>query len=477
MLERARRIEAEFEALDSDVASLRDVISGQVRVGLIGTTARWLVPPLLTAIGERYPEVSVVVLDATTSSLVLNLLSGAIDLAVLNLPIDEAELLVEPLFDEDRLLIVPKGHPLYDRDSVDLSELVHHELLLEARARRSATCSTPQPPSRASASARRPSSTACACWPRWCSAGTAPGSCRRPQRRSASAGDWRRVQVTGVPGRSVGLVRRRRGLLSAAQRVVADGIRSVVADDARRSRRDPSPAQCERPANSVLSVTGGGPSEPPEAVGCTRISHLENTTVADSITITDNRTGEQVEIPILDGGVDAKAWSKLLPGVWFHDPAFGATSGVASSITELDGEAGILRYRGYPIEQLAEKLELPRGRLPADPRRPAHAGPVRGLALRDHPPHVHPRERAQALHGGLPPRRPPHGHARVHRRRAVDLLPRGQGHRGPRRPDEADRPPDRQDADAGRRRLPPLRRACRSSTRTTASTSPPTSCR
>ena len=45
------------------------------------------------------------------------------------------------------------------------------------------------------------------------------------------AGDWRRVQVTGVPGRSVGLVRRRRGLLSAAQRVVAEGVRSVVADD------------------------------------------------------------------------------------------------------------------------------------------------------------------------------------------------------------------------------------------------------
>ena len=77
--------------------------------------------------------------------------------------------------------------------------------------------------------------------------------------------------------------------------------------------------------------------------------------MADSITIIDNRTGEQAEIPILDGGVDAKAWSKLLPGIWFHDPGFGATSGVASSITELDGEAGILRYRGYPIEQLAEQ--------------------------------------------------------------------------------------------------------------------------
>lgn len=76
--------------------------------------------------------------------------------------------------------------------------------------------------------------------------------------------------------------------------------------------------------------------------------------MADSITITDNRTGEQLEIPIIDGGVDGTAWSKFLPGVWFHDPSFGSTSGAASSVTELDGEAGILRYRGYPIEQLAE---------------------------------------------------------------------------------------------------------------------------
>jgi len=76
--------------------------------------------------------------------------------------------------------------------------------------------------------------------------------------------------------------------------------------------------------------------------------------VADTITITDNRTGEAVEIPIINGGVDAKAWSKLLPGVWFFDPGFTSTAVAESSITELDGEAGILRYRGYPIEQLAE---------------------------------------------------------------------------------------------------------------------------
>lgn len=76
--------------------------------------------------------------------------------------------------------------------------------------------------------------------------------------------------------------------------------------------------------------------------------------MADSITIIDNRSGEQVEIPILDGCVDAKAWAKFLPGVWFHDPGFSTTSAASSAITELDGEKGILRYRGYPIEQLAE---------------------------------------------------------------------------------------------------------------------------
>ncbi|MEA3057074.1 MAG: citrate synthase, partial [Actinomycetota bacterium] len=80
--------------------------------------------------------------------------------------------------------------------------------------------------------------------------------------------------------------------------------------------------------------------------------------MADSITITDNRTGDSVEIPITDGGVNADDWRKLLPGVWFHDPALLTTSMTSSSITELDGEAGILRYRGYPIEQLAEQASF-----------------------------------------------------------------------------------------------------------------------
>jgi citrate synthase len=77
--------------------------------------------------------------------------------------------------------------------------------------------------------------------------------------------------------------------------------------------------------------------------------------MAESVTITDNRTGESIEVPITNGGVDATSWAKLLPNVWFLDPAFSTTAATESAICELDGEAGILRYRGYPIEQLAER--------------------------------------------------------------------------------------------------------------------------
>ena len=77
--------------------------------------------------------------------------------------------------------------------------------------------------------------------------------------------------------------------------------------------------------------------------------------MAESVTVTDNRSGESVEIPIVDGGVDASPWKKLLGNIWFADPGFTQTAATTSAITELDGEAGILRYRGYPIEQLAEQ--------------------------------------------------------------------------------------------------------------------------
>jgi citrate synthase len=74
----------------------------------------------------------------------------------------------------------------------------------------------------------------------------------------------------------------------------------------------------------------------------------------DTITIIDDRTGKQVTVPINDNVFPASAVRELDPSLFIYDPAFMQTAACQSAITYLDGEAGILRYRGYPIEQLAE---------------------------------------------------------------------------------------------------------------------------
>jgi citrate synthase len=75
----------------------------------------------------------------------------------------------------------------------------------------------------------------------------------------------------------------------------------------------------------------------------------------DTITLIDDRTGKQVTVPITDGVFPSAALRELDPDLRMYDPAFLSTAATKSAITYLDGDAGILRYRGYPIEQLAER--------------------------------------------------------------------------------------------------------------------------
>ena len=82
--------------------------------------------------------------------------------------------------------------------------------------------------------------------------------------------------------------------------------------------------------------------------------------MSDTLTITDNRTGKQYEIPIVDGTIRAidLRQIKVDPeefGMMSYDPAYLNTASCRSRITFIDGDRGILRYRGYPIEQLAEQ--------------------------------------------------------------------------------------------------------------------------
>ncbi|MGE0878026.1 MAG: citrate synthase [Acidimicrobiia bacterium] len=75
----------------------------------------------------------------------------------------------------------------------------------------------------------------------------------------------------------------------------------------------------------------------------------------DTITIIDDRTGKQVTVPITDGVFNSSALRELDPDLRMYDPAYLSTAACRSAITYLDGDNGVLRYRGYPIEQLAEK--------------------------------------------------------------------------------------------------------------------------
>ncbi|HKC25437.1 MAG TPA: citrate/2-methylcitrate synthase, partial [Thermoanaerobaculia bacterium] len=82
--------------------------------------------------------------------------------------------------------------------------------------------------------------------------------------------------------------------------------------------------------------------------------------MANTLTVTDNRTGKTYELPIENGTIRAIDLRQIRTfpedfGLMTYDPAFTNTASCRSAITYIDGDKGILEYRGYPIEQLAEK--------------------------------------------------------------------------------------------------------------------------
>src|SRR5688572_29214331 len=80
----------------------------------------------------------------------------------------------------------------------------------------------------------------------------------------------------------------------------------------------------------------------------------------DTLTVTDNRTGKSYDLPIEDGTIRALDLRQIKTGpddfgLMTYDPSLTNTASCRSAITFIDGEKGILRYRGYPIEELADK--------------------------------------------------------------------------------------------------------------------------
>lgn len=230
---RVRRIQNELTSLEADVSSLRGTPRGSVRLGIIGTTARWFTPLLVDRLAADMPEIKLVIVDGTNTSLVLRLLEGELDFAVLSLPVDDPELKSTPLFRESNEVIAPNSHPFATQtEPPSLSTLAKHELLLAAAGTAfrqeidsafHAAGLTPIPKIEIDGLRLLASLAFQGFGLAIVPATAAPGWV---------GGDWKRIMVPGLGHRTVGLAVRRRGMLSTAAQATIDVTGQIIAKNA-----------------------------------------------------------------------------------------------------------------------------------------------------------------------------------------------------------------------------------------------------
>jgi DNA-binding transcriptional LysR family regulator len=230
VVERARRIMNELDALVADVTALRAEVVGTVRLGMIGTTGRWLVPQLFDLLRDRHPHIHLNVAEGSSMQLEQQLASGQLDLAVVTFPLSGDEIMAAQLFDEDLVLVLPPEHPLGGESSVHLDQLSELKLLLPApgTALRAEIDSATVParltlrPVMELDGVRLIAALAFDGYgPAILPATAVPGHLR---------GRFPVLPVDGLPRRHVGVAQRRRGLPSAPVRAVVDVLGVVVND-------------------------------------------------------------------------------------------------------------------------------------------------------------------------------------------------------------------------------------------------------
>ncbi|MBO56065.1 MAG: hypothetical protein CL886_10435 [Dehalococcoidia bacterium] len=130
---RARKIRAEIKAISDDLHTINEEVEGQVQIGCIGVTARWIITPLLEKLGASFPSLQPRLVDGNTNSLTQKILSGDLDLAIINAPAMNASLESETLFEEERVIIAPIDHPLAEYDSITVDELPNYEMMMTSQ--------------------------------------------------------------------------------------------------------------------------------------------------------------------------------------------------------------------------------------------------------------------------------------------------------------------------------------------------------
>jgi DNA-binding transcriptional LysR family regulator len=227
---RARRIMAELDSVPNDLIASRGAVSGELRVGAIGTTARWLLPQLLPEMRRRHPAVHLTVVEGSTTTLVTQVVDGHLELAVLNLPLDNVEVQSTLLFEEDLMLIAPADHALAGRLSVTIADVAPYEILMPPRGT-ALRHEIDEAARRADVTLRVVADVdggrlltslaleglGLAIVP----ATAVPGWVK---------GGFERIPMSGLPARRVGLASRRRSSLSAPARAMNDVLHEILID-------------------------------------------------------------------------------------------------------------------------------------------------------------------------------------------------------------------------------------------------------
>ncbi|CAB4884688.1 unannotated protein [freshwater metagenome] len=228
VVERARRILREMDDISADMASRGDSVSGDARLGVIGTTARWLMPQLLPALSADHPLVHVTVFEGSTTTLLPRLVAGHLDAAIVHLPVDDPELTVEPLFAEDLIVIVHTSHPWAEADELSLLRVASEPLLIPPKGtamrrildKAAAASGTTLRPQAEIDGVRLLTSLAMEGYgPAIVPSTAVPGWVK---------GDFKRIHVPELPRRVVGWVQRRRPAPGAPSRAVLKTMRDIL---------------------------------------------------------------------------------------------------------------------------------------------------------------------------------------------------------------------------------------------------------
>jgi LysR family hydrogen peroxide-inducible transcriptional activator len=126
----ARKVLWEAERIPKLIEEQQDILSGELRLGIIPTLAPYLLPALYATIREKYPQLHLHVKEMITEEIVQSLKNNWLDCGLVVTPLEDASIKEDPLFFEELYLFVSETHPWYKKASIKANELQPHEIWL-----------------------------------------------------------------------------------------------------------------------------------------------------------------------------------------------------------------------------------------------------------------------------------------------------------------------------------------------------------